>query len=206
MRVFFSCLLAFLLLCPGLSSFARAEEDPLRLLQKRTAAINSLSADFEQETDIPLFSAPVTSQGRFLYQSPAHLRWEYRKPYRSGFIISGETGLNWEGDQKPRFFKVAENPQASLIFKQISARLRFDPAAAEKEYKVTLTTSSPLTVVLEPRQAEVAAVLRSLTFVFTEEGVAESVTVDEAGGGRTRISFTNVRLNPAIDPGEFQKP
>ena len=195
-----------LLLCTCAVPCRAAEADPLALLQQRAADIKALSADFEQQTAIPLFDAPVISQGHFAYRAPDSLRWEYLHPFREGFLLQGNDGARWEGNAPARSFKPGENPQAAFIARWIGTWLRFDRAAIENEYTITIAATEPLTLHLVPKQADMAAVISAMIFVFASDGTAQSVTLHEAGGGQTRIRFAHVLVNQAVGPDEWHTP
>jgi outer membrane lipoprotein carrier protein len=182
-----------------------SDEEALMRLRGITASISSLSCDFTQVTDIPLFAAPVTSRGRLLFKKPASLVWEYAEPMKEGFVLNGPNGFRWEEDKSKRTaFRTDRDPVAALIAGQILIWLAFDPQQIRTEYGLAVQSASPLTLVLTPRREAVRSVLLSLRIAFAENGVAESVELTERSGGSTRIFFRNVVLDDPPDDGEFR--
>lgn len=182
-----------------------AERTALETLRTLTAKLETVACDFTQETDIPLFAAPVRSEGVLRFKKPDRLIWEYRSPLREGFVLNGSTGYRWEDDKSKRaVFSAAKDPLAGLIARQMLAWIRFDQEWIRSEYAIRVESSAPLVLTLTPAHAEVRSVLQSLRIAFADSGVAESVTLTETGGGVTTIRFRNVAVNAPLDEREFQ--
>lgn len=50
--------------------------------------VDSVQADFVQEKSLPILARPLISQGRFLFQAPGSLRWEYFSPLSSVLLMN----------------------------------------------------------------------------------------------------------------------
>ena len=139
------------------------------------------------------------------FKKPGNLLWEYTKPLRQGFALTGEQGFRWEEDRKNRVsFTTAKDPLAGLVARQMLAWILFDRKWIEEEYTVRVDSDFPLSLTLVPRRPDVRAVLAALNITFSAGGVADTVVLREAGGGVTTIRFQNVTLNGPMDMRVFQ--
>jgi outer membrane lipoprotein-sorting protein len=202
--IFLGLLPAFCLIMPC----AAAEPDMDRALNRLnalTASINSLRCDFTQTTSIPLFTAPVVSQGILLFQKPDALVWEYTAPVAQGLAFSGGKGFRWDEDKSRRTpFIIAEDPIAGLIAAQMLAWIRFDRIWIEAQYAIQVEEEEPLSLILIPKNADMRSVLASLSIRFADDGIARTILLMEASGGSTEIRFHSVVVNGAVDAGEFR--
>ncbi len=53
-----------------------------------------------QKKTLPILAKPFVSQGRFFYQPPAQLRWEYDRPVRSVLMMNGGAVKRYLRDQE----------------------------------------------------------------------------------------------------------
>jgi outer membrane lipoprotein-sorting protein len=198
-------LFALLFACPAgvFAAPAQATQTALAELKARTDRLVSLRGEFIQETDIPMFSAPMRSRGRLLFRRPDALRWEYLEPLREGFVLVGATGFRWEKDVRYAFTPGGD-PLAGLIAGQLTAWLTFDRARIERDYRIEALSLEPIRLKMTPLSATAGGVVASITIVFTPEGVASSVRIDESKGGSTTISFIDTLVNQPLDDKEFQ--
>jgi outer membrane lipoprotein-sorting protein len=196
---------ALLFACPAgaFAAPAQATQTALAELKARTDRLVSLRGEFIQETDIPMFSAPMRSRGRLLFRRPDALRWEYLEPMREGFVLVGAAGFRWEKDVRYAFTPGGD-PVARLIAGQLTAWLAFDRARIERDYRIEALSLEPIRLKMTPLSETAGSVVASITIVFTPEGVASSVRIDESKGGSTTISFTDTLVNQPLDDKEFQ--
>ena len=76
-------LLALFLLLPP--SSVRA--DSWGAFREASNRIASIEARFVQRKTLPILAKPFVSSGRFFYQPPGSLRWEYERPVRSVLLM-----------------------------------------------------------------------------------------------------------------------
>lgn len=211
MRMTFSrYLLAALLLLLCIAHETQAagkEEESLAALQRQNVGLTSIASTFTQTTTIPMFEDPIVSSGRFLYQKPSSLRWEYLTPVPHGFVLNGDRGFKWEDETRTRTnFTVNSDPAAGLVAAQLLTWVTFDIASIRAEYSVTVIQPSPLHIVLEPLRPETRKVVASLDMLFSPRGTVEVLVLVEASGGQTRLTFTDTRVNTPLDAVDFDKP
>ena len=77
-------LFALLFLLPLVVAWADSWEG----LREASRRITSVEARFVQKKTLPMLAKPFVSEGRFFFQAPAQLRWEYDRPVRSVLIMN----------------------------------------------------------------------------------------------------------------------
>lgn len=203
----FSLLLAVTLcmgfFMPHVCEAQPATREVLSILQERTKNLMTLHSTFTQETNIPMFSRPVVSHGRLLFQKPDSLRWEYLSPLREGFVIVGGKGFRWEEDARSAF-SAGKDPVATLIAGQLLAWIRFDVAQIEREYHIEALSADPISLKMTPISKDMGSVITSITITFSAEGAASSVRLAEGQGGTTTITFTGTVLNAVLNSKDFR--
>ncbi len=196
-------LLALILLLPFLAAWADSWEG----LREASRRITSVDAHFMQKKTLPMLSRPFVSEGRFFFQAPSQLRWEYDRPLRSVLIMNG-------GDVK-RFVKDpggwCEDTGASLSAMQVVLdeivnwqQGRFD---ANPRFRASLSTGPETKVTLVPREASWGKMIRRIELTLSREqaGVMKSVRVVEDERSFTDLDFSRVRVNRPLSASLFEK-
>ncbi len=195
--------IAMLLFAACNQALAQTPEQTLSMLKEQAETVHTISSTFVQTTRIPLFQDAVQSQGRFLFKRPNALLWEITAPAKEGFALVGDTGMRWEQGKGRKPFSVQSDPVMTIVARQLMVWLTLNLAAIEKEYTITVATSTPPTLRLEPKSADMRRVIHSLTILFSPQGVASQVTLEEANGGSTTILFTNTQVNITLPDSAF---
>jgi len=182
---------------------AGTTDEVLARLVGAAAGIETAQGRVRQEKRLEMFKDTVVSKGRFAYHRPDQLRWELTEPVASGFAIIGPTGRRWHGlTGRTEPFTLASDPMMRVVASQILASVRADFAPLQKEYRISVASESPVTLVLEPLASNPFVERVIVTFAKGAAHV-ESVAVHEKGGDRTTFSFTDVEVNRPIPDGTF---
>lgn len=201
-------LLIFLLLAISAGSAqADKQADFLKNLQNRSQSINSISSDFTQQSHIALFADVIKSKGRFCFARPDNLRWEYTKPFVSGFLIKGQKGLKWDGASKtPVPFSTETSPEMAIISEQILAWTTMNISWIENLYAIKVTNFSPAIMELTPKSSKAKQFLKLIRIFFAPETThLNGIELHEPGGDYTKIIFSNVKLNRKLAQNIFLK-
>ena len=187
------CLLALLLLLPWLVAWADSWEG----LRAAAGRITSVEARFAQKKTLPMLTRPFVSEGRFFYQAPAQLRWEYERPVRSVLIMNG--GAIKRYLREPAGWR--EESGASLtamrvVMEEIAnwQQGRFD---ANPHFNATLTTDPETKVTLVPKEAAWGKMIRRIELNLSREqaGVMNGVRIVEDERSFTDLTFHQIRIN-----------
>ena len=202
-RYFRNLLVASLLLGAGASMPALADDAEARArLQDLLADIKTLEADFSQ-TVLDEELLPVQeSSGRFLLKrgsgEAGKFRWDYTSPFRQTIVADGTNVWTYDPDLE----------QATV--KGMSTALASSPAAV-------LTGSEPLDENFSVKEIGEAGKLywielrphvRDTDFevlrLALDGDTLDTMELKDALGQTTRIRFTDVARNAAIDPAAFK--
>ncbi len=200
-----TCFLAFCIALMPLVSLAGDEPD-WDVLRRASETTGSLSASFTQQKHLPILSAPLISEGRFFYQAPDAIRWEYVSPIKSVMLMKGDaveifqfTDGSWHED-------VTRGVQVrQMILGEIREWLkgRFDRGGI---FTPSLSQGPPLKVTLAPAK-QLTDFLTRIELVFATSPLSiREVDIFEPGEGRTSIHFRDIKINTSLPPATFLRP
>lgn len=159
--------------------------------------LQSVQADFIQEKHLKILVHPVISRGRFVFQAPQSLRWEYQVPFRS--ILLMHDGKIRKFIEREGQLEEERGPQLDamqLVLSEISGWL-------DGHFKETGTFAVSFrdehTLTLIPKDPSFGDVISKVELKLADRaGLLDSVTIFEGAGSFTRLVFSNAVLNQAI--------
>jgi outer membrane lipoprotein-sorting protein len=172
---------------------------------KAPVQLRSVQADFVQEKHLRILARPLVSRGRFVFQAPGNLRWEYQAPLQSILLMYGGkvrkfTGNNGQLVEEKRFRLDAMQVVLGEISNWLDGRFS-DNEAFATEFR------DARTIVLTPREEGLRSFITSIELRLADQaGLLDSVTLFEGPGSYTLISFTNRALNKEIPATLFTVP
>lgn len=166
-------------------------------IEKAVSTVHAVMSEFRQERRLAMLKEPVVSTGRFYYEKPDKLRWEFINPDPSGFIVNGKTAKQWKGKgSSPETVDLLQNPVIRLIVDQIMAWTKADFAWIEKRYTVSVAKENPIALKLVPRSSQERKYIDHLSVFFeTDTCYANAVGIFEKGGDSTHITFSKMIVN-----------
>ena len=194
-------LIGLILLLPLVIAWADSWEG----LREASRRITSVEARFVQKKTLPMLAKPFVSQGRFFYQAPAQLRWEYDRPVRSVLIMNNGAVKRYLRD--PGGWR--EDDGASLaamrvVLEEIAnwQQGRFD---ANPHFQASLSTDPELRVTLVPREPSWGKMIRRIELTLSREqaGVMKGVRLVEDEHSFTDLDFSQVRTNRPLPASLF---
>jgi hypothetical protein len=198
-----TCLLLLLLII-AVSFFTLGWADSFEGIRVAAGKIHSLEADFVQEKHMPILARPLIARGRFIYQSPASLRWEYREPMQSMLLMhKGNVHRYIGSDTGWREEAGAELKAMDFVFQEISNWLngRFDDNPL---FSASLMPGGR--IVLTPKGKGMDQFIQRIEMVMAEDpGIMKEVLIYESADCFTRFSFIAPRLNPLLSEAVFEK-
>jgi outer membrane lipoprotein-sorting protein len=175
-------------------------------LQEEFRKIKSVKAEFLQKRHLPILKAPLLAEGRFFFDAPGSLRWEYLKPLPSVMLQKGEAIQLFqfsEGRWRPEMIQAVEARR--LVLAEI--RQWFQGRFAEsKVFSHSYTPGPPARVSLNPGEGINKFISRIEIVLSGKPGIIDRVEIEEPGNSRTSIEFRNVEINPRFPPGIFENP
>jgi len=162
------------------------------------AGMETFEANFTQRVVDTNSEVLQKSSGEVWISKPGHFRWNYRRPYQQLIVSDGKQLWNYDEDLE----------QASVS--PVDATLTSTPA-------MLLSGLRPLSEVmntrplgkengrdwyrLEPKDQDAAVEAVRIGFL---NGRLEVIEVRDSFGNQTRIQFTDIKLNQALDPALFR--
>jgi outer membrane lipoprotein carrier protein len=207
-------LLAAAALAAGLSAAPRAGDRPdpttaqiLERFDRVQQETGSLVARFTEEKHLRLLAEPKVSRGRFYFNRPNQVRWEYDGPESKVFVITESRYV--------AYFPAARRAEDVDIRKFVGKRLfRFLAlgqtsgdlqAAYHIARAIDATSAGTHLLVLTPRRDRVRdrlAVLR--IWVDGTTWLPRRIAYEEPDGDRTVLTFHDLRANVELAESRFR--
>ncbi len=194
--------LALMALLSG-SAAASPLDEALARIEAARAGVRTLRADFVQEKVVTLFAETVRSSGKLVVRRPDRLRWEVRAPDESLFVIAGPA-VRYRLPGARGNVDVRTAGALGAVLRDLVAFLAGPFADVRGRYRLALAETSPLVLVATPTSRDVTRSVRALRLRFSRDlRVLEGVVIEEPGGDRADIRFSNVRINPQVPDSTF---
>jgi outer membrane lipoprotein-sorting protein len=167
--------------------------------------ITSFEAQFVQKKTLPILARPFLSHGRFFFQTPASLRWEYDDPVRSVLLVHGGAVKRYLKDQGSwREDAGAALPALQMIFEEIMnwQMGRFETSLL---FQASQPEGPDQRILLVPKDPSWSKMVRQVELMPSREqaGVIKNVRVVEDDRSFTLLEFSRVQLNRSLPASLF---
>jgi outer membrane lipoprotein carrier protein len=193
-------LFVLFLLLPLLTAWADGWEG----MREAARGIVSIEARFVQTKTLPMLARPFVSEGRFFYQAPDRLRWEYDRPARSVLIVNGRVAKRFFKDREAwREDAGAALPVMQTVMEEILhwQQGRFD---ANPHFQAALVPGPEPKVTLTPRDPAWRKIIQRIELVLSRQpGVMKTVRVIEDDRSFTLLEFNRVAVNRPLPDALF---
>lgn len=199
----------FLLTVSGatLSAIAHADtvDDVLAALTSARASLKSLVAPFTQERVLGLLANTVTSKGELTMLLPDRLRWELFAPDEIIYWV-GPEGIAYKSPNGSGKLPAGSAGAMGAVLEDLMILLGGDLTKLKSRYDIQAEKSSAgATVILVPKQAAVAKVLKKLTIQIDSDLISpKKIVLEEPSGDSSTISFSGVKKNTTVDPSKMK--
>ncbi len=194
---------AMLLLLCGPVSFAL--EDDFAKIRRESAGIKTIQADFVQKKFMKILSRPLVSEGRFYYEAPDCLRWEYFKPLKSLVIVrKNQIKRYLYSEGKMIEDQTGGAPAMKMVLNEVAGWMngRFDQ---NPSFKTMLSRKANPVITLVPVDKSMSGFVEKIEITLAgSHGVVKSVKIFEGIDNFTQINFVRVQTNTPLDPVVFQ--
>jgi outer membrane lipoprotein carrier protein len=180
------------------SSFAFAEDVPVKQLKAFLSSAKSITANFKQvlinEAGDPL----QTSYGNFYLQRPGKFRWDYTKPFQQQIISTAGKVTFYDTDLEQVTIKKLDESVGST-----PALLLSGDIPLEDNYTIEQqgTEGSMVWVKLLPKNQDSSF---KYVLIGLEKGILSGMQLNDNFGQLTRIYFSNLKLNQTVDTDLFE--
>jgi outer membrane lipoprotein carrier protein len=178
---------------------AVAGEDSLARVEAWLKSVNSLTADFVQvvRSRDDQISSRVT--GRLSLARPDRFRWDYRDPYVQVIVADGRKLWLYDADLEQVTVRPLEaglgSTPAMLLSGAGSVGESFTGGPVERDGEWTWCR-------LVPKQR--GSDFESVSLGFNGRGVLVAMQLVDKLGQRTELDFSDVTVNPKLDPELFR--
>lgn len=186
------------------ATFAQKNEIRSNIV-KVSASTNSLECNFTQKKIISVLSETFVSDGIMCFKKQNNLRWQYNKPYKYLFVLSGAKVLIKNESRTDKF-----DANTNKMFKEISeimigcvnGTMLTNETKFSSQYFVG---QNGFVVKMTPKNKELKRMMNivSLTFSKTDWSV-QTIEMVEQGGDKTIINFTTKNVNKTISDDLFR--
>ena len=171
-------------------------ETLLPRLEASQKKITALSGEFTQRNRLKLFKQKLKSKGRFSFQTPRKIRWEYLDPDPSTMTLDGNTATLSTPGAPPKVFDLATDATMRAVFDQL---LLFfgggDLTRAKTDYSLTTSgTPDTPTLILTPLPTSpIAKAFQKIELrVDGKTMLLRSILLIEKSGDEKEITFTKL--------------
>jgi len=186
----------------GLLPVAWANDD-MEKLKKEAEGIISVRAEFIQRKHMKILARPLVSRGIVLFKRPKSVRWEYLEPVKSILLMDkGRVRRFIESDEGMVEDTGAGVQIMQFVLQEITFWLsgNFDQSP---NFSSTLLAGR--TIVLQPKEESFSNVIERIELKLSDiPGVMDRVTIFENKDTYTEYTFSNTKLNIAIDDSLFR--
>jgi outer membrane lipoprotein carrier protein len=168
-------------------------------VQQHYQSTKSFSAKFD-ETITRAGAPPIQRSGLIYYQKPGKLRWEFEGPQSETIVSDGTTIYDYD----PALNQVVETPLTEASRSDAAAAFLLGAGNVKRDFKAEAikapNSGGLVQVVLTPKQGgqRFEAGIEQNTYNIA------TLSISDAMGNRTNLSFSNITLNPPLHASQFK--
>jgi outer membrane lipoprotein carrier protein len=193
--------IGLLLVC--LLSVSFSVQDAAVNIEKRLSSLQSLQADFEQVEYAASISTPLREKGKFYFQRPDLMRWEYLDPERNVYLYKEGVSLAYYPDDN-QLLRRALSPEEkdSEIFALLTGARKLEDTYIIEAASFPSEKKVPVQLKLTPKQEG------EFSYILLEANertwlIEKAVFFDWAGNKR-EFHFSQIKANPRLGPKVFE--
>lgn len=171
--------------------------------RKESSKINTIMSDFRQEKQLIALTETIHSQGKFWFRREDKVRINYEKPFVYQMVINGDR-ISIRDDEKVNQMNV----KSSKLFQQVN-RIMLDcirgSVLDSRDFTATVfENATQYKIVLNPQGKALRDFFQTINlFIDKKTYSVASIEMNEAGGDKTVMIFTNKVLNTPVDNAIF---
>lgn len=186
-----------LILTVGMLGSVRAEEAPIHQLKAFLKASASLSAEFKQVSYNKAGQAAQASFGEFYLSRPGKFRWNYQKPFTQEIVSNAGKVWFYDADLEQVTVKQLDDSLGSTPALLLTGQVDID----EKFVLEEQGSDDDLNwIKLSPKNEESGF---KYILIGLNNGQLGGMELSDNFGQLTRIYFSNIKLNPALQDSLF---
>ncbi len=172
-------------------------------IKDASSKMKTMQASFVQDKNLTFLDEIIQSKGKFVFQSPNSVRWEYTDPYYYLIIIHNGT-ITIKDERKENKVDMASNP----IFKQINnlmlSTVKGDILLNKDFRSKVYQNETSYKIILQSTDENLKEFISSIDLILNKKDLTViSIKMIEPMGDYTFISFKNKRLNEKLPKNSF---
>jgi len=182
--------------------------DNWEAIQRESAKIKSVSASFSQEKRMQILTKPLVSKGRFYFQAPDMVRWEYTSPVKSILLMRTGNIKRYTSGSKGFVEASGGSLESMHIVLQEISRWSRGQFTSNEHFSVTLMKEGKgPKIILTPKDQGLSAMISRIVITLSPDrpGVIKSVKIAESAGNDTLFKFSDVQINGKISETLFRE-
>jgi Outer membrane lipoprotein carrier protein LolA-like len=189
---------AVLLACAACSAYAAA---PVEKIQAMLARPPVLCGRFDQSKQLVGIKKPLLSNGRFCVVSGKGVLWRTLQPFPNTLRLKRDEIVQMQGDRVAMRMDAKQEPVVRMINGVLFSLLAGDLSQLDTLFELDGSIQgNSWNVALKARQPALAKAIGTLT--LTGGAYVKTVTINEASGDRTDISFSGLQSGSAAMTAE----
>jgi outer membrane lipoprotein-sorting protein len=176
-------------------------------IERESAKIQSVAAHFSQEKHMQILTKPLVSKGRFYFQSPDLVRWEYMSPVRSVLLMrKGDIKRYTMGSRGFVEDSGGSLESMQIVLQEISRWSR-GQFTGNDHFSATMKGGKKPRITLTPKEKGLSTMISRIVITLSPDkpGVIKSVKIVESEGNFTLFQFTDVQINGKISETLFRE-
>ncbi len=172
-------------------------------LETKFAALRSLQADFEQVHFSSAIATPLQEKGRFYFQRPDRMRWEYLEPESKTFVYAEGLTLAYFPEDN-QLYRRALPPEErdSAIFSLLTGRAGIEQHYRVEDAEFPSKRESSVQVKLIPKEeGEYTYVLLEID---AKSWLIQTAIFFDWAGNKQEFRFSDIKTNPRLGPKTFE--
>ncbi len=175
-------------------------------IKTEQAKVRTLEASFVQKQASEFLLVPEESKGRFSYQAPDRVRWEYDSPKPITLVIDGKTMTTWYRDLG-RAEAMTIGRYSERVLKYLGATGSIETLLEYFDVRAAFPSDprTPYRLEMTPRFARIAKRLKSLTlWIDGSTFLPIEIHYEGGDGSLTEYSFRNPTVNAELPADRFE--
>ena len=191
------------LLLVGLLGASFSVQDAAVNIEKRLSSLQSLQADFVQVEYAASISTPLRETGKFYFQRPGLMRWEYLDPEKNVYLYKEGVSLAYYPDDN-QLLRRALSPEEkdSEIFALLTGARKLEDAYIIEDASFPSEKRAPVQLKLTPKQeGEFSSILLEAD---EKTWLIEKAVFFDWAGNKREFHFSQIKTNPRLAPKVFE--
>lgn len=174
---------------------------PIARIQEMLAKPNVLCGRFDQTKTLAGMKKPLASNGRFCVVAGKGVLWRTLKPFPNTLRLTRDEIVHFQGERVAMRLEAKQEPTVRMINSVLFSLLSGDLGQLDKLFEVDGSAAAgSWKVALKAREPALAKAIGAIA--LDGGAYVKNIQIDEAGGDRTSIVFSDIKTGDAAISAE----